>query len=116
MDTAQEIKLGAYNRIKKLRQSYKEDPQKNGERMRRGFLEMFHMFHGDIRERLKQSYARPNEFFSCNPTWPLCAFNFAKKHVIPEEFSFKSQDYEKISILRNYFSEDLLENQRAIEA
>ena len=62
--------------------------------MRRNFLEMFSLFDGDIRHRLKMSYEDPAEFFTCKPEWPMCAFNFVKKHVIPEEFTFKAANYE----------------------
>ena len=78
--------------------------------MRRGFLEMFHLFDGNIQSRLKQSYAKPNEFFQCNPAWPMCAFNYANKHVIPEEFTFKAEKYESIPILMDYFSEENISN------
>ena len=81
---------------------------------------MFNLFEGDIRTRLKESYAKPTEFFCCNPIWPMCAFNFAKKHVIPEEFTFKSENYENIPIIMDFYSEqrlsgevqDLQESQR----
>ena len=38
----------------------------------------------------------------------MCAFNYAKKHVIPEEFTFKSEKYESIPIVMDYFSEEKL--------
>ena len=43
-------------------------------------------------------------FFKCNEKWPLCAFNFVKKHVIPEHFTFKAEDYTEVEIYDNYFS------------
>ena len=36
----------------------------------------------------------------------MCAFNYANKHVIPEEFTFKAEKYESIPILMDYFSEE----------
>ena len=39
----------------------------------------------------------------------MCAFNFAKKHVIPETFTFKSGDYDQILIYPNYFSPEAIE-------
>ena len=40
----------------------------------------------------------------------MCAFNFSKKHVIPETFTYKSGDYDNILIFPSYFSEENLEN------
>ena len=39
----------------------------------------------------------------------MCAFNFAKKHVIPETFTYKSSNYDEITIMPDYFSEDAIE-------
>ena len=41
----------------------------------------------------------------------MCAFNFSKKHVIPETFTYKSGDYDNILIYPNYFSEGAIEFQ-----
>ena len=41
----------------------------------------------------------------------MCAFNFSKKHVIPETFTFKSGDYDDIAIYPNYFSPEAIEYQ-----
>ena len=35
----------------------------------------------------------------------MCAFNFVKKHVIPEHFTFKAEDYTDVEIYDDYFSE-----------
>lgn len=105
VDFAQEIKFTSYNRMKKMRTAYKEDEKANVDKIRKMFLEMFAMFQGDIRDRMKLSYANPLKLFKCDPQWPLCAFNYAKKHVIPEEFTFKSGNYNQIAIFPDYFSE-----------
>ena len=39
----------------------------------------------------------------------MCSFNYANKHVIPEEFTFKAEKYESIPILMDYFSEAKIE-------
>lgn len=70
---------------------------------------MFNLFEGDIRDRMKNSYRDPVMTFKCDPSWPMCAFNFAKKHVIPETFTFKSGDYDQILIYPNYFSPEAIE-------
>ena len=49
-------------------------------------------------------------FFKCNEKWPLCAFNFVKKHVIPEHFTFKAEDYTDVEIYDDYFSQEVLSN------
>lgn len=77
--------------------------------MRKQFLDLFSLFEGDIRERMTKSYADPVSTFKCKPEWPMCAFNFAKKHVIPETFTYKSSNYDEITILPDYFSEDAIE-------
>ena len=59
---------------------------------------MFNLFEGDIRDRMKNSYRDPVGTFKCDQKWPMCAFNFSKKHVIPETFTFKSGDYIFINI------------------
>ena len=72
---------------------------------------MFTLFEGDIRDRMKNSYKDPVKQFKCNHNWPMCAFNFSKKHVIPETFTYKSGDYDTILIYPNYFSPEAIEFQ-----
>ena len=76
---------------------------------------MFNLFEGDIRDRMKNSYRDPVMTFKCDSNWPMCAFNFAKKHVIPETFTFKSGDYDEILIYPNYFSPEAIEFQEERE-
>lgn len=109
VDQSQEIKYSAYVRFKKLRESYKQDEPGHVERIRKQFLELFNMFEGDIRDRMKMSYADPVSTFKCKQHWPMCAFNFSKKHVIPETFTYKSGDYDEIAIFPDYFSESAIE-------
>lgn len=109
VDSSQIQKHNAYERFKKVREQYKLDEQSAGEKIRRQFLDLFSLFEGDIRERMKNSYADPVSTFTCNPEWPMCAFNFAKKHVIPETFTYKSSNYDEITIMPDYFSEDAIE-------
>lgn len=73
-------------------------------KIRKQFLEMFNLFEGDTRDRMVNSYKDPVGHFKCDQNWPMCAFNFSKKHVIPETFTFKSGDYDDIEIYPNYFS------------
>lgn len=87
-----------------MRDLYKNDPETNVDKIRKQFLEMFSLFEGDIRDRMKTSYRDPVATFKCDHDWPMCAFNFSKKHVIPETFTFKSGDYDEILIYPNYFS------------
>ena len=108
-DLSQQSKLNAYGRFKKVRDQYKQDEQAVTDKIRKQFLELFNLFEGDIRDRMTNSYADPVSTFRCNQNWPMCAFNFAKKHVIPETFTFKSHDYDEIAILPNYFSEEEIE-------
>jgi hypothetical protein len=91
---------------KKLRANYSEDKDKFVERMRRSFLEMFTLFEGDIRTRLKNSYEDPARFFCCKPDWPMCAFDFVKRHVIPEEFTFKAANFGEVVQYPDYFSDN----------
>ena len=72
---------------------------------------MYTLFEGDIRERMKNSYRDPVATFKCNDEWPMCSFNFAKKHVIPETFTFKSADYDQILIYPNYFGPESIAQQ-----
>lgn len=115
VDQSQEIKYSAYVRFKKLRESYKQDEPGHVERIRKQFLELFNMFEGDIRDRMKMSYADPVSTFKCKQHWPMCAFNFSKKHVIPETFTYKSGDYDEIAIFPDYFSESAIEFQEQDE-
>ena len=66
VDSAQEIKKSAYSRFVKVREQYKADEQATVEKIRRQFLEMFNLFGGDIRERMKSSYRDPVTHFKCN--------------------------------------------------
>ena len=91
--------------MKKLRQNYKENPQDNKKQLQRMFIEGFMLFPGGAGEKMKKSYSDPLNFFKCNEKWPMCAFNFAKKHVIPEQFTFKAEDYTGIEIFDEYFAE-----------
>lgn len=111
IDYAQEIKFSSYNRFKKVREQYKEDEKGTVDKIRKQFLEMFNLFEGDIRDRMKNSYRDPATTFKCDQNWPMCAFNFSKKHVIPETFTYKSGDYDNILIYPNYFSEGAIEFQ-----
>ena len=43
----------------------------------------------------------------------MCGFNYAKKHVIPEEFTFKAEKYESIPIIADYFSEEKIKCQKS---
>mmetsp|Transcript_15009 Transcript_15009/g.18966 ORF Transcript_15009/g.18966 Transcript_15009/m.18966 type:complete len:146 (+) Transcript_15009:1309-1746(+) len=94
-----------------MRENYKNDEHTYVERIRRQFLELFVMFDGDIRDRMKMSYADPVSTFKCKQSWPMCAFNFSKKHVIPETFTYKSGDYDEIAIYPDYFSPAAIEFQ-----
>ena len=69
------------------------------------FIEGFQLFPGGVTEKLNQSRSDPLNFFRCNDKWPMCAFNFVKKHVIPEHFTFKAEDYTDVEIFDDYFSE-----------
>lgn len=40
----------------------------------------------------------PLKFFSCNTKWPLCRFNFAREHVVTEEFVFKVENLADVEI------------------
>ena len=111
VDYAQDIKFSAYTRFKKVRDSYKVDEATNVDKIRKQFLDMFTLFEGDIRDRMKNSYKDPIGLFKCNEKWPMCAFNFAKKHVIPETFTFKAGDYDEFEIYPSYFSEGNINNQ-----
>lgn len=115
IDYAQEIKFSSYNRFKKVREQYKQDEKTNVDKIRKQFLEMFNLFEGDIRDRMKNSYRDPATTFKCDQNWPMCAFNFSKKHVIPETFTYKSGDYDNILIYPNYFSEGAIEFQEQKE-
>ena len=68
------------------------------------FIEGFVLFPGGAGEKMKKSYSDPLNFFKCNEKWPMCAFNFVKKHVIPEQFTFKAEDYTGIEMFDDYFS------------
>jgi hypothetical protein len=68
------------------------------------FLKQFKMFVGLERELLKQSSEDPISFFTCNPKWPLCRFNYTKAHVIPDEFVFKIEHMVEVEIFQDYFS------------
>ena len=59
VEWAKEIKKSAYTRFKKVRENYKEDQPNNVEKIRKQFLEMFNLFSGDIRDRMKNSYRDP---------------------------------------------------------
>ena len=111
VDYAQEIKRSTYERFKKVRDQYKSDEKGTVDKIRKQFLEMFNLFEGDIRDRMKNSYRDPVTTFKCSPNWPMCAFNFSKKHVIPETFTFKSGDYDSIALFPNYFSPQAIEFQ-----
>ena len=76
---------------------------------------MFNLFEGDIRDRMKTSYKDPIKTFHCDTNWPMCAFNFSKKHVIPETFTYKSGDYDDILIFPSYFSQENLQNPQEVE-
>jgi len=54
------------------------------------------MFIGTERELLASSIEDPHSFFTCDPEWPICRFNFAKEHVIPEDFVFKIENLSEI--------------------
>ena len=66
VDQAQGMKHDAYIRFKKVREDYKADESSNVEKMRRQFLELFSLFPGDIRDRMKMSYIDPVSTFKCN--------------------------------------------------
>lgn len=66
MDQSQEIKHGGYVRFKKMRENYKINESEFVERIRKQFLELFQMFEGDIRDRMKMSYVDPVTTFKCN--------------------------------------------------
>ena len=70
------------------------------------FIEGFTLFPGGAREKMQTSYSDPLNFFKCNAKWPMCAFNFVKKHVIPEQFTFKAEDYTSIEMIEDYFAEE----------
>lgn len=94
-----------------MREQYKSDEKGTVDKIRKQFLEMFNLFEGDIRDRMKNSYRDPVTTFKCDPNWPMCAFNFSKKHVIPETFTFKSGDYDEIALHPGYFSPQAIEFQ-----
>jgi len=78
---------------------------------RKIFLEKFRMFEGRINDQLKKSVSNPLDFFKCNQEWPMCAFNFTKHHVIPEDFAFKIENINDVEIFDDYFSpENMLKN------
>ena len=62
------------------------------------------MFIGLANDLHKQAQQDPIAFFSCNPKWPLCRFNFTKPHVIPDEFVFKVEKWVEVEIFQDYFS------------
>jgi len=62
------------------------------------------MFIGLDRELQKQALLDPISFFSCDPKWPLCRFNFTKPHVIPDEFVFKIENWVQAEIFEDDFS------------
>ena len=66
IDHAQDIKFGSYNRFKKVREQYKQDEKANVDKIRKQFLEMFNLFEGDIRDRMKNSYRDPAATFKCD--------------------------------------------------
>ncbi len=64
------------------------------------------MFDGRILDQMKMSVSKPLQFFKCDQAWPMCAFNFTKIHVIPEEFCFKVENLNDVQIFDDYFSID----------
>jgi len=66
IDYAQDIKVNSYERFKKVRNQYKEDEKGTVDKIRKQFLEMFNLFEGDIRDRMKSSYRDPATTFKCD--------------------------------------------------
>ena len=87
--------------MKKLHsdQEKKKDP-KNRQKL---FLRQFKMFIGADRDLLPMSKKDPISFFCCDPKWPQCRFNFAKEHILNEEFVFKVENYSQLEIFQDYF-------------
>lgn len=63
------------------------------------------MFIGSETSNLEAALSNPHDFFTCDPKWPQCRFDFTKPHVIVEEFVFKSGTFDKMVIYQDYFSE-----------
>lgn len=72
------------------------------------FLERFKMFQGKITDILKLASDDPLDFFQCNSSWPVCAFNYTKQYVIPEIFTFKVFESFNESLIQTYFTLDKL--------
>ena len=62
------------------------------------------MWEGRVAEQLKTSVEDPIKFFKCSSQYPMCAFNFCKPHVIPEEFVFKAQPSLDTELIEDYFA------------
>jgi hypothetical protein len=56
------------------------------------------MFVGREKELLAKALTNPHDFFTCNPSWPMCRFNFTRPHSYVEEFVFKSENLSSIEI------------------
>jgi len=72
------------------------------------FLENFHLFRGRMVEQLRLAQTEPLDFFKCNSKWPMCAFFYLGRHVIPEQFSFKCEQSLDSLVNPNYFSKEFL--------
>ncbi len=75
------------------------------------------MFTGTEKLNLNAAKEDPEKFFCCNSNWPQCRFNFAKQHLVTEEFVFKIENLQDVEIFQDYFSPNKLEvrmNRQAI--
>jgi Na+/phosphate symporter len=62
------------------------------------FIKNFKMFTGADRDLVPAAIKNPKEFFCCSQSWPQCRFNFAKEHLLSEEFVFKVDNLSEVEI------------------
>ena len=70
------------------------------------------MFPGRIIDQLEESVKDPINFFKCNQKWPMCSFNFAKPHMIPDQFVFKAENHNFQDFVEDYFSVERIEREK----